>query len=183
MNRRRPLALLGGTFDPVHAAHLQLARRALRDLPIGGVCLIPNGQPPHRAMPQLSWQQRVGTCKQALSGITRVSVGLDEPPGTSRWTIDTVRRRRRRGAVVLIVGADAFADFNRWRHWRRILQLANIAVARRGGKHPKIRHGHCHIIKNPQRLAAGVGRVFLWPFCPANISSTQIRQPSPKGAA
>ena len=180
---RRPIALLGGTFDPVHAAHIQIARRALQDLPISGVCLIPNGRPPHRPPPQLSWWRRINLCEQALLGIARTSVGLDEPPDIARRTVDTVRRRRRRSAVVLIMGADAFAGFNRWRRWSRILQMVNIAVAQRDGKHPKIPRGHCRLVKNPRRLGDGVGRIFLWPFCPADMSSSQIRQAHKKGAA
>ncbi len=175
----RRIALLGGAFDPVHRGHLALARRAARDLPVAAVRLIPNGAPPHRAAPRHSWARRVLLCARAAAELPRVGVGLEETPERTRRTIDTVRCYRRRGLrVVLVMGADAFAEFHQWRGWRRILRAANIAVARRdgGGTPSAAVRARIRAVKNPRLLADGAGRVFWWRFCPGDISSTAIRR-------
>ena len=185
MKNRRTAALLGGAFDPVHRAHVELARRALKDFPVARVFLIPNGAPAHRPAPQLSWRRRAAMCAAAVKNIPRAQVGQDEPPGAPRRTIDTARRyKRRRWTVVLILGADAFAGFYRWRRWRQLLQLANIAVARRGvGARPHAAVRACmRTIKNPRQLAGGAGGVFAWRFRPPDISATAIRRAAKNGA-
>ncbi|MGI9305819.1 MAG: nicotinate-nicotinamide nucleotide adenylyltransferase [Gammaproteobacteria bacterium] len=175
---RRIAALLGGAFDPVHGGHVALARRALKDLPVAAVFLIPNGAPPHRPAPQLPWARRVAMCAAALRGIPRARTGLDEPPGAPRRTADTLRRyRRRRWKVVLILGADAFAELHRWHRWREIARRANFAVARRGARKfpPAARRGLC-AARRAREIAAGAGRVFWWNFRPPDISATAIRR-------
>lgn len=175
---RRRAAILGGAFDPVHCGHLALARRAARDLPVSAVRLVPNGAPPHRPAAKLSWEKRVRLCELAAARLPRVAVGREEPPGQIRRTVDTVRRHRlRHRRVLLIMGADAFAEFHRWRGWRRILRMANIAVARRdgGGDARAVVRSAARTVKNPRLLADGAGRVFMWRFRPGKISSTAIR--------
>lgn len=180
MNRRQTIALLGGTFDPVHRAHIQLARRALRDLPVNSVRLVPNGAPPHRLQPQTAWRARVQLCANALANISRATVGKEESPGTIRYTIDTVRHhRRRRRAIILIMGADAFADFHHWRQWRQVLQLTNIAVARRGDncRPAAAVRARMRCVNTPNHLLGdGGGRVLAWRFRPAALSATMIRR-------
>lgn len=174
----RRIALLGGAFDPVHWGHLALARRALRELPVSEVRLVPNGAPPHRSGMRYSWAHRARLCEQAAAEIPRVRAGLEESPGRTRYSADTVRRYRRRGwKIVLVMGADAFAGFHLWRGWRRILRQANIAVARRaGGGAPNAAVRACsREVKNPMLLSEGAGRVLRWKFCPGAVSSTMIR--------
>lgn len=178
MGRRRAIGLLGGSFDPVHRGHVVFARRAAKELPVNSVRLVPNGAPPHRREPQLSWSERVNLCEREAANIARVHVGREEPPGETRWTIDTVRRHlRRRRRVILLLGADAFADFDCWRGWSQLLRFVNIAVARRGGRkspraavRARIRRAH-----SARSLQEGAGRVLWWQFRPGDISSTQIR--------
>lgn len=177
-NYNRCIALLGGAFDPVHHGHLALARRAAQELPVAMVRLVPNGAPPHRATPQHSWAARVRLCAQAVQHHPRIGVGLEESPEHTRWTIDTVRHYRRRGLrVVLVMGADAFANFHQWRDWLQLLRTVNIAVAQRsGGGTPTaaVRARIC-AVKNPRLLADGAGRILWWRFRPGDISSTMIR--------
>ena len=178
MNGRRVIALLGGTFDPVHDAHVRLARRALSDLPVDVVRLVPNGAPPHRSSPLCDWAERVRRCTVALGGVPRIEVGTEESPDTPRYTIHTIRRHcARRRSVILVMGADAFAGFHHWRRWDDILRRVNIAVARRGGAgrpHAAVR-ARIRDAKNPRMLARGAGKVWQWRFRPGDDSATMIR--------
>ena len=179
MNRRGVIALFGGAFDPIHQGHINLATRALQDLPIHGVRIIPNGAPPHRAPPATSWRQRVMRCQAATQNIRGIRVGLEESPAKTRWTIDTVRRyKRRRYRLILLLGADAFSQFGKWRQWRQIIDQTNIAVAKRGDWQPPpmaIRR-QLKTVNHPRHLAHGARRLWWWQFRPGDISSTQIRQ-------
>ena len=175
---KRRIALLGGAFDPPHRGHLALAKRAVRDLPVAVVRIVPNGMPPHRPPTKYSWRERVDLCARATAGMPRTVIGREESPDKIRRTIDTVRRhRQRRRHIILVMGADAFAGFHCWRGWRRLLKTANIAVARRnsgGTPHAMVR-ASVKTVKNARLLADGAGRVFLWHFRPGDISSTAIR--------
>ena len=179
MKNRRVAALLGGAFDPPHGGHAALARRALKDFPAGRLFVIPNGSPPHRPPPRLSWSRRVALCAAAVADIPRARVGLDEPPGAARRTVDTVRRYRRRGwKVILILGADAYAGFGSWRRWREILGLANIAVARRGlcMRPGAAVRSAARPLKNSRMLLGGSGGVYAWRFRPPDVSSSAVRR-------
>lgn len=171
------IAVLGGAFDPIHDGHLHLARRALRELPAAQVRLIPNGAPPHKPQPAADWHWRMLQCQRATAGDKRIIVGDDEPPGKKRRTINTIRKLRQKSPLILIVGADAFWHFRRWREWRGILRVASIAVARRRGCPMPIRavppRWTAKVVK-PGKLWRGV---YFWRTnAPApRISSTTLR--------
>ncbi len=136
------LGLLGGTFDPLHVAHLRLALEAREALGLAGVCLIPAGTPPLRALPQCAAAHRLAMVERALAGMPGFSVDPGEVlaaagnPAPS-YTVATLERlRRRHGAqrpLVLLLGADAFARLESWQRWRELFGLAHIAVATRPG--------------------------------------------------
>ena len=63
-----PLGILGGTFDPIHFAHLRLAEEAREALQLERVRLIPAGQPPHRGTPRSTAEDRLAMAKLAIAG-------------------------------------------------------------------------------------------------------------------
>jgi nicotinate-nucleotide adenylyltransferase len=138
MSMPEPLGVLGGTFDPVHRAHLHLARAALKTLRLGGVLWIPAGQPSHRQAPHGDAQHRLAMVQLAVAGEPAFAVdAADVAAGEPSFTVPTLERlRKERGAaqpLVLLVGADAFLGLPTWRRWRELFDLAHIAVAARPG--------------------------------------------------
>lgn len=134
----RPLGLLGGTFDPVHNAHLALADCALRELGLSAVRWIPSGRPGHRAQPGAAVAHRLAMLRLALEGDRRFSLDeADALSGEPVYTIDTLARLRRElGAsvpLVFIIGADQFLALDSWRQWQRLFEGAHFAVAERPG--------------------------------------------------
>lgn len=133
----RPLAILGGTFDPVHLGHLRVAWEAAEFLG-ADVHLMPANVPPHRAQPVASAAQRVAILRAALQGQDRLI--LDERElrrdGPS-YTVDTLLGLRDEigsaRPIVLLVGADAFSGLPSWHRWRELFGLAHIGVLARGG--------------------------------------------------
>ena len=135
---QRIIGIFGGTFDPIHNGHLQMAREAQQSLGLNEVCFVPCHQPPHRDTPQLSSEQRLTLLDMALdnqSGFTRNDLELHRQ-GPS-YTVDTLGALRAqygpRVSLVLLMGADAFAQLLSWHQWQRLRDLAHIAVMTRPG--------------------------------------------------
>jgi len=133
-----PVGILGGTFDPVHLAHLALARAALDRLGIAQVRWIPAGQPWHRNVPGASPADRVAMVRAAIAAEPRFALDVSEADaGAPGYTVDTlIRLRQESGAqqpLVLLMGADAFRGLSSWHRWEEIPGLAHIAVATRPG--------------------------------------------------
>lgn len=133
-----PLGLLGGTFDPVHNAHLALAHAALHELGLSGVRWIPSGRPGHRDTPATPVEHRLALLRLALAGEPRFT--LDETDALSAeptYTVNTLARLRRELGpslpLVFIIGADQLAALDTWRDWQRLFESAHIAVAERPG--------------------------------------------------
>ena len=131
-----PLRILyGGTFDPVHDGHLAVAdaAAALFDT---DVALLPSADPPHRAPPGASAQQRAAMLDLAVVGHPRLHVDRRElqRAGPS-YSVDSLREVRAQigaGApLAWLLGADAFRDLASWHRWRELFKLAHLIVALR----------------------------------------------------
>jgi nicotinate-nucleotide adenylyltransferase len=131
----------GGTFDPVHAGHVGIADAVWRALVAAGAGplrfdWLPNADPPHRKPPGASARQRLHLLELALDGDPRFSIDTREllRPGPS-WMVETLLSLRKElgpaQPLVLLVGDDAWAGFDRWHRWREIPALAHLLVVDR----------------------------------------------------
>lgn len=136
----KPIALLGGTFDPVHVGHLRAAIEAREALDAVEIRLLPCALPPHRDTPTVDPAQRLQMLRLAIAGLAQVSCDPRELQrrGPS-YTVDTlISVRAELGdtqPLVLVLGADAFAGLPSWHRWREIISLAHIAVLSRPDAH------------------------------------------------
>lgn len=130
--------LYGGTFDPVHAGHLAVARAA-RDAFGTTVCFLPAADPPHRPPPGASAEQRARMIELAIADETGFELDRRElhRPGPS-YTADTLRDFRRelgeRLPLAWLVGTDAFRGLASWHDWRHLFDLAHFVIAERSGR-------------------------------------------------
>ena len=130
--------IYGGTFDPVHHGHLRLALELSDRFGGARINLVPCHIPPHRGDTGATAEQRLALLKLAVAGEPQLQVDDRElvRAGAS-YTADTLRQLRQEvGAdvpLVMVVGTDAFAGFDRWRDWQQIPDLAHIVVVRRPG--------------------------------------------------
>ena len=129
--------IFGGTFDPIHTGHLIVARSALESLGLGEVLFVPAGRPWMKAGEDMSPpEDRARMAELAVAGDPqfRVSRMEIERPGET-YTLDTLRALPASdGRPVLLLGADAFADFPVWREPSEVARLARIAVLGRPGR-------------------------------------------------
>lgn len=164
---------LGGTFDPLHRAHLHLADTAAQALELDRLILIPAGDPwrkrgrkvtaaEHRlAMTAAAVEERRGGLE-----VSDIEVRRDGPT----YTLDTVRELRDRGAKQLwwIMGADAVLDLPHWHKANEILTCARIAAAVRPGAELDRRQ--------LDRIIYGLGRWLDWvPMEPIDLSASELR--------
>jgi nicotinate-nucleotide adenylyltransferase len=188
----RPLGLFGGTFDPLHVAHLRLALEAREALSLGEVCFIPAGNPALRAAPACPAADRLAMVERAVAGISGFSVDAAEVlaarnPAPS-YTVDTLERQRRqhgpRRPLVLLIGADAFARLESWQRWQDLFALAHIAVATRPGHELSVGAGTSALDAEFRTrrgsaadfTAAPAGRIVPFAITALEISATAIRR-------
>ncbi|OHX21509.1 nicotinate-nucleotide adenylyltransferase [Chromobacterium sphagni] len=133
------IGVFGGTFDPIHLAHLRMARAFAEELALDRVLLIPAGLPYHRARgARASGEQRLEMVRLAISGDARFQVDDREiRRRRPAYTVDTLRELRGElgdGAELwFLIGGDSLATLDSWKEWRQLFQLANLAVAMRPG--------------------------------------------------
>ncbi|MCG6118329.1 MAG: nicotinate-nucleotide adenylyltransferase [Aquimonas sp.] len=133
--------IYGGTFDPVHAGHLAIADAVWTALDSAGAQplrfdWLPNADPPHRDVPGASAGQRLALLQLALLDDSRFCIDTRElDRGGPSWMIDTLRSLRAQLGpalpLVLLLGDDVWAGFDRWRQWRDIPELAHVLVVDR----------------------------------------------------
>lgn len=189
MPEPRPIGVFGGTFDPIHHGHLRLAQEALEHLGLAQVRWIPAGQPPHRAAPRVTPQQRLQMVRLAVAGNPAFVVDEAEVASAApSYTVHTLERLRQElGAaqpLVLLTGADAFAGLPTWHRWHDILELAHVAVVYRPGFSidPAALPATLAAEFDSRRCdaaalaAAPAGGIATFPMAPLAIAATQIRQ-------
>src|SRR5512139_740538 len=178
------IGLLGGSFDPIHAGHLQLARDALAHLPLDEVRFLPAAQP---------WQKdrmtdaahRAHMIELAIAREPRCVLDMHEiERGGTTYTIDTLRELRAgpwpEASLVLIMGSDQFERFDTWREWEVVAGLAHIAVARRAGASARLnptlqafsQDHHCGPAELAHRPAGGLVE---FPMTAVDASATEAR--------
>ncbi len=132
------LALFGGTFDPIHNAHLQIAQAAADRCGLERVLFIPSGNPPHRAEgPFAPYESRFEMVALACEGDSRFEASRLEEGGAKHYSIDTIRKARALTSETLyfLIGADAFAEIRTWRDWLDVVAEVTFIVVSRPGAH------------------------------------------------
>lgn len=132
---KKPIGILGGTFDPVHFGHLRMALELREALQLERVHLTPCYEPVHRKMPAASAADRLAMVELAMEEGT----GLYADPreiqrkGPS-YFIDTLHSFRQdfpKTPLCLLIGIDAFLGFKTWRKWEEILDQMHIVLTHR----------------------------------------------------
>jgi nicotinate-nucleotide adenylyltransferase len=137
LNFASPIGVLGGTFDPVHFAHLRMAEELADAIGLSAVRFIPTGTPPHRGTPRVSGTQRLDMVRLAITGNPRFEADDREirRQGVC-YTFDTLNELRAElgeRPLCLLMGSDAFSALTTWHRWEELFDLAHIVIAHRPG--------------------------------------------------
>ncbi len=134
----RAIAIYGGTFDPPHLGHLQVADAILGAFHLDALLLVPAFVPPHKRRQTIaSPYHRLAMLALATADRPQLFVSTIELEAPSRpYTIETLERLQREAPdsrLFFVMGADSFRDIHTWREYRRILTEFDVIVAMRPG--------------------------------------------------
>jgi nicotinate-nucleotide adenylyltransferase len=148
MTAARRVGIFGGTFDPIHFGHIDIACAAESALGLTRVFVLPAMVPPHRTQPFASAYHRFAMVSLVVGGhpgwrASDLELRFDTPSYTS----STLKRFHERGysasELFFVIGADAFAEIGTWKDYPDILDRAHFAVVSRPG---------CSVVQLPGRL-------------------------------
>ena len=180
------VALLGGTFNPIHFGHLNLANCLVDYLQVESVRMIPCAIPPHRETPSVSAEQRLAMLQLAIDDHPLLtSDDLELRKSTPSYSIETVQQIRQQVGeetpLFFCIGMDSLLTIDSWHHWQQLLDYCHLAICPRPGYKLPIK-GHlaewieqnlCDDIDRVKTLAQGCLHLCKIPL--KDISSTAIR--------
>ncbi|MBQ9989138.1 MAG: nicotinate-nucleotide adenylyltransferase [Clostridia bacterium] len=172
--RLRRIGILGGTFNPVHCGHIEMARAALHECGLDEVWLMPSKNPPHKPLPHLAGEQdrlaMVALACETETGLYPSTVEIDRPGVT--YTVDTLRQLSEQPAeYCFIIGSDTVFQLETWREFEAVLAMICFVVFIRGGE------DSAPVLEKIAFLKARYGAQFhvCQTECP-DISSTEVRR-------
>ena len=178
---KKRIILLGGTFDPVHIGHIELAENALRETGADEVHLLPSPFPPHKRGVAASGQHRLEMCRLAARSFPGIAVNDAEFRIRSAYTADTLsylHRQEPDTQWLLLLGEDAALSLPYWKDSDLLLRLAPIVISRRKGC-PRGED-----LADAVALLRQKGAVIqVLTSAPPEISASQIRQMSDRQRA
>ena len=182
------IAILGGTFNPIHLGHLHLATQLQTKIGFDQVRFMPAALPALKNVPKVTAEHRAEMVKIAIADHPKFLLDTRElsRTGTS-YTVETLTSLREelgnKVSICWLMGSDAFAHLNAWHRWQDLLKLAHLIVAKR----PKSvdfyslnvdiqsllkSHEAKHIDEIKQQAH---GKILIQEIAALDISSTNIR--------
>jgi len=193
MERPKRIAIYGGTFDPVHRGHLEIAGRVSTLFDIDEFLFVPARVAPHKLNREVS----AGFYRYAMLALAtqddaqlRISTVEIDGPGT-QYTVDTLSHFRQEfgqsAEIFFVLGADSWAEITSWREWQRLITLATLIVLTRPGYELSSDHVGAEMFSRIRDLrgltseqaakpmAQPGAAIFLSDVVMADISATEIR--------
>ena len=181
----KPVGILGGTFDPIHHGHLRVALDVVDELGFAEVRLVPSRQPPHRATPGATPEQRLAMLQGAINDQPGLSLDKRElarsGPSYMLDTLKSLRVELHATPLCLLIGRDAFNELPTWYGWRELFEQTHFLVLERPGYEPAL-PVELQAELNGRRITDATrlqqqqtGLVFFWQATQLDISATRIR--------
>lgn len=196
MCARNRIALYGGTFDPVHLGHLEVAQRVCELFEIDKILFVPAQLAPHKVdQPVTPSIHRHAMLVLATQGKHRLLISTFEVDKPDRsFTVDTLTYFQANyghaADLFFIMGADSWSEITTWREWESVLALANHIVVTRPGydigePDDEIRHRVIDLRSRkdskPLAQVVGTGNIFITDVVNMEVSATQIRRSASEG--
>jgi nicotinate-nucleotide adenylyltransferase len=130
------VCLFGGTFDPIHGAHLRLAGHALKRFSLDRVLFVPARNPPHKDPSSVTpYEDRYRMVEIACAPCDAFVASRLEEGNERSYTIDTIERFRKKlrpsDRLFFLIGSDAFDELETWKRWEDVARLTEFIVVTR----------------------------------------------------
>jgi nicotinate-nucleotide adenylyltransferase len=185
------IGVLGGTFDPVHISHLQLAQHAIKEVGLKTVLFIPAAHPPHKYRVSTPFQHRFGMVEAMCRNHDNFSCSdIENRLQKPSYTVDTLFALKNElptdTSLFFIIGMDAFLELLTWKSYHIVLTMAQMVVSPRLGYSPEAFDNFLDQLgyKSKNRHWQGPGDtkdILLLSTSPKEISSRKIRRILAKG--
>jgi len=181
------IAILGGTFDPVHNGHLAAAQSVSETFQVDEVHFVPAFSPPHKQYKGITSPfHRFAMLALATVSIDQFRTSTIEVDALERRytveTLDAMKRAYPGVELLFIIGTDMYQEIETWKSFRRLFELAHLVIVNRPG-HP-FREDVAPYQTIAEKQVVTLPRestVFYLPFVQQPISSTEIRQECKRG--
>lgn len=181
------IAILGGTFDPIHNGHLTLARSVLQAFDIDECHFVPAFSPPHKPRTEITSPfHRFAMVALATASDERFRVSSVEAdtlePRYSVDTLDLMHQLYPESRFLFIIGTDLYREIEEWKAYTRLFDLADIAVVHRPGFPMREDAAPFETLDRPARTSPeGKPGVYYLPWVRLEESSTHIRGAAGRG--
>lgn len=192
MGERR-IAAYGGTFDPIHNGHIEIARAVVRNFDVEQLLFIPASRPPHKGSKAIACAyHRFAMAVLATLDEPRVLVSTIELEAPERpYTFETIERLQSQfgeeTSLFFVMGADSFEEINTWREPSWLISSTNLIVVTRPGHEIETSHLEAGFRSKvidlrscdsdrPDREKMADPRIYLTGYVNNQVSSTDIRQ-------
>lgn len=184
-------AILGGTFDPVHRGHLDVAEAARAAFGLDRIVFMPVRVPSHRRAPHASAAHRFAMTALAIAPFPHLLLSDEEMQDDApSYTVTTLDRLAARGVNIaglfLLAGADAFADIRTWKDFPAVLDRCHFVVVSRPGHRafgiPELLPELASRMKRAPCDVPGRPTILLVDAPTADVAATDIRQRAAAGA-
>jgi nicotinate-nucleotide adenylyltransferase len=181
------IAILGGTFDPIHNGHLAAAQSVAITFQVDEVHFVPAFSPPHKHVQQITSPfHRFAMVALATSPIDRFRTSTIEVDAfEKRYTVQTLEAMKRsypNAQLLFIIGTDMYQELESWKDYRRLFELAHLAIVNRPGFSFREDLVPFQVVTKIQAVPLPAEpAVFYLPFVEQPISSTEIRDDRRRG--
>lgn len=185
LSSHQQIALLGGTFDPVHWGHLRPAIAAAEHFNWQQIELLPTCLPPHRQQPIASNEQRLAmlTAAAELHPLLQVN-DWELRQGIPSRTLATLQHFRNlypQATLYFLMGMDSLLNLPDWQHWQQLFHYCHFVVLPRPGydihaARPEVRALLAERQAQPAAMQSGCGRIYIADVPPFASSATAIRE-------
>jgi nicotinate-nucleotide adenylyltransferase len=181
------IAILGGTFDPIHNGHLAAARSVAETFQVDEVHFVPAFSPPHKQSRGITSPfHRFAMVALATDPFDRFRTSTIEVDALEkRYTVETLDAMKNAypdSVFLFIVGTDMYQEIETWKNFRRLFELAHLVIVNRPGFPFREDLARYHILNEKQTVTLPQeASVFYLPFIQQPISSTAIRDERKRG--
>jgi nicotinate-nucleotide adenylyltransferase len=189
-------AIYGGTFDPVHKGHIEVARRVLQLFELDEVLFVPACVPPHKSVISSAFHRfaMLALATEQDAPLRISTIELDEP--ARPYAVDTVERIQAKigsdRRLFFMIGADSWSEITTWHEWQRLLTMCDLIVVTRPGYelNDNIPNGAAPVVDvrgmSQREISAVLGgangpRTFFTDAVMIDISATAIRAAASAG--